>query len=1222
MPAVPHTKSAPSEHGLPPAPPPDAESSARAPAVQPAPSVVDATSHTAAHVFSRRFLGPMPYRAATSKKAEAARAERRELRRKGLRRLLARGDDEEDEDEAAPRHVHLFRVRRRTSLGDETEREYAIDDGSSSSSEEEFAVKTIKAKAKGKGKDKTKEPKDKKVGKKGKKKKKKKKGAGDVWVGNSFDIGAEFESPPDGRENTPASMLGQDMQESPEVVHRQLHHDGENIVPEAGPSTLPLPTASSLPGSKPASGLSTPGSGMSTPRRPGIKRGHSSRAGSTSSTGGETFVTALDHAHDDGSDESTFHAIVPDPQPLPSDGLQSQNSSPRAAASSQGDSRARLIHSSDEEADLGPSSLSPRQSESRLRARTSGSIASLGRDAKQAINARLKSALRGDAAHSDERPRSKTVQFRPHDDVAPSGAQAPAHPYAVLARSGSSVEGTSADAVGDALPIDDDVLPGGIVMRDRACVKVGRHREENMGHFDELTQRRSPCYRIDPMEEYVLGMTVTSIDFYLDWFWPLEEKIKGHKRLAYCVPLSAPTTLSVFNKTDMTLALTCPWSVIVRNTARHLDKTLRSQTSRWDRTRHGRISDTLHMSRQGSAVFLITFGERSRALDWFWYISGQLGVKLPRQIDIRVPVLEMTLRIAVPEEPSSTTFNSATILRSVWKAVLSNNEQTRLLRELGAIPTLRLAWKEVEPTVEWVCWDTTVTDRPREWALLASFAHGLSRPRGSLQVRDATHYGIRVRLEDGTLLAEPEGIEGYLVRHKTVAAPKEEIYLSIVDGHAFFSPAQTGTPPLIPQRRGSSPAELFPELHKKFLDSERRRLGTFVEKCTGCIDLSRITSTRLVKPTELTGGLDAPPVDPNEPNYTAEGPPKADPPPRAKSVAAPQQSELSPLKAPQLPRADTTSQLQGADTTEVAVPSRRTTALTPLPKEGKKGQREFEVTFRDGVTVVFEAHTPEIAAEWVRRLTELVRYWTTRRRVDARSAMDVVQLHMGREAFVGQALDLHTETLVNQLWNWCVIDGCRPVTHSGRVYVRRSKWGKFRSFYLVLMQGSLVAFSSDGRAGMQPRRAVWPLFGSFVYSGMLAQDELDANPNESAWDPQNRVYQDGLQSNDGAEDTTFCVRLLWPHGRFAPPQPWDLEKNRKETGAQADFVPPPLKKEPQRLLVCRARSKLERDRWVWALNCEKERFARAFVRDEETLRNTGVLPRHSTLTHTDASLKL
>lgn len=146
-----------------------------------------------------------------------------------------------------------------------------------------------------------------------------------------------------------------------------------------------------------------------------------------------------------------------------------------------------------------------------------------------------------------------------------------------------------------------------------------------------------------------------------------------------------------------------------------------------------------------------------------------------------------------------------------------------------------------------------------------------------------------------------------------------------------------------------------------------------------------------------------------------------------------------------------------------------------------------------------------------------------------------------------------------------------------------------RSLYLVLMQGSLVAFSSDGRVGLQPRRAVWPLFGSFVYSGMLAEDELDPNGNERAADPVNRLYGDGLQSSDGVEDTTFCVRLLWPTGPFAPPQPWDVEENRKhnsskgkekENGkAKATFVPPPLRKEPQRLLICRARSKVSLRGW-------------------------------------------
>lgn len=1070
MPALPQSKpTGDSPHDLPPDPNQgqNATPSTSSAAIQPAPAVINATSHARVHVFPRRFLGPMPLGVATSSKAEEKRQVLRQLRRNTMRGLL--GEDELGVDDAhgagarrqARRVVHRFRVRKRSNLGDETETDYEVGDTSSgsSSSSEDDPQPTPKKKKKGKDKKAGKKGKGKK---KGKKKRKAKKGPADTWVGNSFDIGCEFDSVPDketpdpaqddsaDEDNppTPASVLGRDVQDSPKLVDEPLL--GQDV--QDSPDQLAGEAEREEPSTPTTAGPST------------------RRASSTRSTGADTFVTARGSLS--GSDaESTFEADVPHPPPPLSDVPTSLASSPRAAASSQGDSRARLIHSSDDEADLGESRLSPRGSASvsskPRRSINSASVASMGRNAKDAFNTRLKSALRPTESHAyndmEQPARGKTVQFHHSPDAIisrPSGAQVPAHPNDVLARSGSNAEGTSHDAVEDATVIDDDVLPGGVVMRDRVVVKVGRHRDEGIRIFDETEQRRSPCYRIDPMEEYILGMTVTSIDFYLDWVscamsgqadkqsWPLQERIKGHKRLRYSVPLSAPTTLSVFNTTDMTLALVCPWSTIVRNTARntarHMDKSLRRQTSVWDRARHSRVADGLHMGRQGSAIFLITFGERSRALDWHWYIAGQIGLRLPRSIDIRVPVLEQTLRLAVPEEPSSTTFNSSAILRTVWKALLSNTEQTRLLRELGRLPKLELAWKETAPNLDWVCWNSTVTDRPREWALLASFAQGLAGGKKStLQVRDATHHGVKVRLQDGTMLDEPPGIEGYVIRHKSDVAPKEEVYLCIADGHCFISSASGATPPLLPRRKGSSPAELFPQLHERFLDGERRRLASFVEQSAGCIDLSRVATIKLRKSTELTGGLDEPPMAPHETNFTIQqddSPPSPDTRPRSKSNTVTEADrQTAPLQIPSPP-----ARAKTFHTPAPTQPKKRSSALTPLPKEGKKAEREFEVSLRAGHVVVFEARTPAIAAEWVAGLTELVRYWTLRRRVDARSAMDVVQLHMGREAFVGQALDVSTETLLNQLWNWCVIDGCRPVTFSGRVYVRRSKWGKFR----------------------------------------------------------------------------------------------------------------------------------------------------------------------------------
>lgn len=191
--------------------------------------------------------------------------------------------------------------------------------------------------------------------------------------------------------------------------------------------------------------------------------------------------------------------------------------------------------------------------------------------------------------------------------------------------------------------------------------------------------------------------------------------------------------------------------------------------------------------------------------------------------------------------------------------------------------------------------------------------------------------------------------------------------------------------------------------------------------------------------------------------------------------------------------------------------------------------------------------------------------------------------------------------------------------------------------YLCLTGGSLISFRVKGKVGVHARKRVYPLFGAYVYCGILALDELNDNNNEAFFDPKARIYSDGLQTSDGIEATTFCIRLTWPTGRFAQPQPWDTDDDSEVDSKVKPFVPPRLSTKPT-LLICRARSKvspsgpsrtssggrlrlpkltdlqLERDRWVWAINCEMERYARSHVRDVQNLRDYGKLPRHATVT--------
>ena len=147
---------------------------------------------------------------------------------------------------------------------------------------------------------------------------------------------------------------------------------------------------------------------------------------------------------------------------------------------------------------------------------------------------------------------------------------------------------------------------------------------------------------------------------------------------------------------------------------------------------------------------------------------------------------------------------------------------------------------------------------------------------------------------------------------------------------------------------------------------------------------------------------------------------------------------------------------------------------------------------------------------------------------------------------------------------------------------------------------------------------------------MLAQEELYEENREDYLGNSARVYQDGLQSSDGSEDTTFCVRLALSSSQWSKKSnvnPWDLDvdeeaasnmspdatlkgggKIAENLGVQHDFHPPPMRTKSAQLLIFRARSKLERDRWVWAINAEMERQTRAHIAYDKLMRDTGRVP--------------
>ncbi|OCF45974.1 hypothetical protein I317_00062 [Kwoniella heveanensis CBS 569] len=1209
-------------------------SSSTAPTPNPAPAVTQSASHVGAgvHLPPRRFLGGIPENIVNSTEVDEKRRRFRDLRRKAIDHLPlpihpregdgADGGGSMSDFGVGGRHEGSSRaggvirgaarkisVIKRGLHGEQVREELDLDQDNSSSSEDDEHQQQSK----------------------GKRRKKKKKKRKDVWIGESFDIGREFFGCTENE--------GDEYQQDDRTQDRRKDLPKDQSVSSAG-------TYQSHPGPRrPAVSTRTTQDTFVTARtefssRTETKgdRSSSFHVGASAGASRSTLILAAgDNAGEGegyhiGSRGSLTHSVTDTSSPP-------ELTPPNRTRISQSSSLQPLITSPLDEHELDGASSSqlstPKdgQPRSSSRARSKSSLPNIN------LSNRLKSALRHSSrpniktsqsalphpvsdpdqtnpkagTNDPQQPRlqqqqqqqhlkSKSVQF-PVDLVQASyrsqplktveearkrkGNKAPVDPQDVLSRAGDEAAGTSAGAVENALDERDeeeaweeDRRPGEVIMRDRMLVRVGYHREEHISGFDETAQRRNPCARLDHFEEFIVVWRKGQIELYQDYRYPLQERVTGHKHLCFVIPLLPNrTSLSIFNPQDITLCL----ATSINKLQNDVDHLMRSSTSRAgamrDRVKQSRQIQWLRGRRRGTQVFIMKIAERSRSLDWYWEVWRDLGGELPERFDIAVPSLQTSVRLLIPQEGDGDymvgsaaqcrTFEKGKVIDECWDMLEDSMDVGELKRQSeqaeGEKLRLKLAWKSSDGNLDWVAYGTTVQQKSRGWALLAGLARAQVEPgQRELQLRPARHQPKYLKLEDGTHLNEPPGIEGYLIRHKD-SGPKEQVYIAAHEGNIFVSNMKSARPPLLPQKEASSPASLFPEMYRSFIDAEHRRSARFLERCAGCIDLRDIISVNIVKVVHPA-------------TATVKN--------RIRSLSNPSHMALAQQHAQD--RIGNASDAQGERERD---------------DQQEEGGKMFDVEVATGGTVRLEANSHEVAMEWVTRLRDLMAYAKRRHRVDARQRMDAIDMHASDDPFAGTHLSNESDNVLSEIWDMCVIEGCRSTCISGRLYMRKERYDKFRLKYLVLTGGSLVSFKIKKKNAFHVRKKRYPLFGAYVYSGMLALDELPAMSSNDAFAYQTRVYQDGLRSADGVEDTTFCVRLGTHPSRWGKKttQPWEMEE-------EAEFLPPGLSKKPPGLLIFRARSKLERDRWVWAINAEMERQVRAHVKQEEALRQYGKVP--------------
>jgi hypothetical protein len=157
---------------------------------------------------------------------------------------------------------------------------------------------------------------------------------------------------------------------------------------------------------------------------------------------------------------------------------------------------------------------------------------------------------------------------------------------------------------------------------------------------------------------------------------------------------------------------------------------------------------------------------------------------------------------------------------------------------------------------------------------------------------------------------------------------------------------------------------------------------------------------------------------------------------------------------------------------------------------------------------------------------------------------------------------------------------------------------------LFLTSGHLVQYHITPKSTLHHRESrKVNLLDAYVTSGYFAALTLPKgqfNPTDYSLP---RRYQDGLEADDPDEDMLFMIWYL-PQAPVIDKVATSVTGGGTDASAQAKV---PRLSAKRKLIVFRTRSKLERDAWCWAINCEIDKLVRAGREREEKLRETGGL---------------
>ncbi|KIK86882.1 hypothetical protein PAXRUDRAFT_152537 [Paxillus rubicundulus Ve08.2h10] len=738
-------------------------------------------------------------------------------------------------------------------------------------------------------------------------------------------------------------------------------------------------------------------------------------------------------------------------------------------------------------------------------------------------------------------------------------------PDAVLARTGSQVHGSSAGAAVEA-DSSQNVGRGDIILRDRMLVRVSYSKSESLPvRFDEEQNRQTSHLQYEDWAEFLVVWRKDNLEIYEDYTIPGKEYFLGHKNLAFLVPLkSERTSLSLYSFADLTFCILCP-PTLIQNI-------------------YSKARTLFNYSKEGTNVFVFKVKSRTRAQDWVWYLWRQLGGKIPSSIEICCPNIDTRVRIDVPVadtinlDKAYIMFSRKNIIELVHNSLLRSGHgpsdaglrswRYTIERELQAGRKLALAWRS-GTQLDWVWQEEDVEGNARPWAVLMGLSLQQGTKASHLDIRLAEHFPSTVHLSNGKKMFEPPAIEGYLDRIKPQGQGHQQVYLVTHGGNLFSLSPWDANPPTSPSTHlsymVSGERASVEQYSKDMSENEIKRGVAQIRAAYGVMDLKNISAVKRVHPSLSIDDSEV--VERDTVDEEDEGGPEG------------------------LAKVQDKLQL--------------------------RLRRSFEIIFTSGPVLRLEAHSCRDCIEWITRLRTLVTYWSQRYRMDAKDEMDVAYMESKSvrltpqprkynrvkghptpsEPPIGSGSSLPALT---SLYPWCALDNCRSIVKAGRVFARKGLRGQYKLVQLFLVSGSLIGFHVSPKSALHHCRSKGiGLLDAYVCSGHLAALAL----RRSEYGPESpnlpRRYDDGLETEQPEEDVLF---VIWYRKSPLPSQ--SCTKASQGIGSTA---PIPALSANHKIVVFRARCKVERDAWCWALGCEIDKVVRINRDRERRIREAGGL---------------